>query len=77
MKILGNAKRDGLDVPVVPMALTNFWGSFFSCVEKGHAMVKPFRGGVLSRVGLNVGQPLKMSELDPEALRSRVAVLLR
>ena len=26
MKILENAERDGLDVPVVPMAPTNLWG---------------------------------------------------
>ncbi|MBC7445844.1 MAG: MFS transporter [Polaromonas sp.] len=32
MKILDNARRDGLQVPVVPMALTNLWGSLFSRV---------------------------------------------
>ena len=30
MKILENADRDGLQVAVIPMALTNLWGSFFS-----------------------------------------------
>ena len=54
MKILDNAKRDGVDAPVIPMALTNLWGSFFSRVE-GQAMAKPFRRGFGSRVGLNVG----------------------
>ena len=34
MKILENAERDGLAVPVIPMALTNLWGSFFSRVEQ-------------------------------------------
>ena len=32
----------------------NLWGSFFSRVEKGTAMVKPFRRGFFSPVGLTV-----------------------
>jgi len=77
MKILENAERDGLSVPVVPMALTNLWGSFFSRVERGNAMVKPFRRGMFSRVGLNTGPPLMLNEVQPEALRERVAALLK
>jgi 1-acyl-sn-glycerol-3-phosphate acyltransferase len=69
MKILENAERDGLQVPVVPMALTNLWGSFFSRVERGTAMVKPFRRGLFSRVGLNAGPALAPAEVQPEALR--------
>lgn len=53
MTILENVTRDGLTVTVVPMALTNLWGSFFSRIEKGGAMGRPFRRGLLSRVGLN------------------------
>jgi len=34
MKILERARADGLGVPVVPMALTNLWGSFFSRIEE-------------------------------------------
>ena len=30
-------------VPVVPIALNNLWGSYFSRVERGRAMVRPFR----------------------------------
>ncbi len=56
MKILERTAEQGLSVPVVPMALTNLWGSYFSRVEKGAAMVHPFRRGVLNRVGLNVGR---------------------
>src|SRR5687767_10030057 len=41
-------------VPVIPMALTNLWGSYFSRVEKDGAMVRPFRRGLFNRVGLNV-----------------------
>jgi len=26
--------RDGVDAPVIPMALTNMWGSYFSRIEK-------------------------------------------
>ena len=80
MKILENAERDGLAVPVIPMALTNLWGSFFSRVEQVRgeqvAMVRPFRRGLLSRVGLKAGAPMAAAEVQPEALRARVAVLL-
>ena len=58
MKILETAKAQGIAPPVIPMALTNLWGSYFSRVEKGNAMVRPFRRGVFSRVGLNVGVPI-------------------
>ena len=76
MKILDNAQRDGLHVPVIPMALTNLWGSYFSRVEKDGAMVRPFRRGVFSRVGLNVGAPLQAAQVQPDSLRARVATLL-
>jgi 1-acyl-sn-glycerol-3-phosphate acyltransferase len=76
MKILENARRDGLDVPVVPMALTNLWGSFFSRVESGTALVKPFRRGIYSRVGLIAGPALPPSSVRPEVLQARVAALM-
>jgi 1-acyl-sn-glycerol-3-phosphate acyltransferase len=76
MKILENAERDGLTVPVVPMALTNLWGSFFSRAEKGTAMVKPFRRGSMSRVGLNVGAALAPAAVQPGVLQNAVARLL-
>ena len=76
MKILGNAQRDGLDVPVIPMALTNLWGSFFSRVEKGQAMVRPFRRGLLSRVGLTAGTLLPAAQVTPEILHAQVLQLL-
>jgi len=62
-------------VPVVPIALQNLWGSFFSRVE-GRAMSKPFRRGVFSRVGLVAGEPLAPQAVTPEALRERVGRLL-
>jgi 1-acyl-sn-glycerol-3-phosphate acyltransferase len=76
MKILGNAERDGLSVPVIPMALTHLWGSYFSRIEQGGAMVRPFRRGWFSRVGLNVGAAMSPAQVQPETLQTRVAALL-
>ena len=77
VKILDRARADGLDVPVVPMALTNLWGSYFSRIEQGTAMVRPFRRGFLNRVGLNVGAPMSAAEVTPELLFARVDGLLK
>jgi 1-acyl-sn-glycerol-3-phosphate acyltransferase len=63
-------------VPVVPLALTNLWGSFFSRVERGTAMVRPFRRGVFSPVGLVAGPALAPADVSPAGLRERVAGLL-
>ncbi|WP_394788814.1 MFS transporter [Rhodoferax sp.] len=71
MKILESAPA-----PVIPMALTNLWGSYFSRVEGGTAMAKPFRRGMFNRVGLNVGTALAPAEVQPELLRAKVATLL-
>ena len=76
MKILENAQRDGVTVPVIPMALTNLWGSFFSQVERGQALVGPIRRGWWRRVGLNVGAALPAAEVQPGLLQARVAALL-
>ena len=77
MKIIERAKAEGVEAPVIPMALTNLWGSYFSRIEKGGAMVRPFRRGFYSRVGLNVGQPVSPSQVQPADLRLRVAALLQ
>ena len=58
------------------MALTNLWGSFFSRVEQGGAMVRPFRRGAFSRVGLNVGEPMAPAAVTPQELQARVKTLL-
>ncbi len=80
MKIIEQARAQGMDVPVIPMALTNLWGSYFSRIElsggQPTAMVKPFRRGMFSRVGLNVGEVADAATLSPEGLRERVAGLL-
>ncbi len=77
MKILAQAHADGLQVPVLPMALTNLWGSYFSRIEKDGAMVRPFLRGVFNRVGLNVGEAVPAPKVTPEELHAHVAELLR
>ena len=76
MKILEQAAADGLQVPVVPMALTNLWGSYFSRIENGGAMARPFRRGIFNRVGLNVGEAVPAAQVTPQGLQARVADLL-
>jgi 1-acyl-sn-glycerol-3-phosphate acyltransferase len=63
-------------VPVVPVALQNLWGSYFSRIE-GSAMAKPFRRGLFSRVGLVAGSALSTPAVNPDALHARVSELLR
>ena len=76
VKILERAQGDGIEVPVIPMALTHLWGSRFSRIGQSGAKVRPFRRGWFNRVGLNVGAPLSGQGLEPEELRARVAELL-
>ena len=76
MKILERTTQQGTTVQVVPMALTNLWGSFFSRVEQGGAMVRPFRRGAFSRVGLNVGAPMPLAAVTPLELQAQVKTLL-
>ena len=63
-------------VPVVPVALQNLWGSFFSRIEGGTAMVKPFRRGLFSPVGLVAGAPLVPASVTPERLHAQVRTQL-
>jgi 1-acyl-sn-glycerol-3-phosphate acyltransferase len=76
MKIIERAQQEGVEAPVIPMALTHLWGSFFSRIERGAAMVRPFRRGMFSRVGLNVGRPVPSHQVQPALLREQVARLL-
>lgn len=80
MKILERAKADGMEVPIIPMALTNLWGSYFSRIEvrkgKNVAMAKPLRRGLFNRVGLEVGEPLLARDATPGVLQQRVQGLL-
>lgn len=81
VKIFEQARADGVDVAVIPMALNNLWGSFFSRIErvagKPTAMVKPMRRGVFSCVGLNVGESVAAADVTVDVLRDRVARLMR
>ena len=63
-------------VPVVPIALHNLWGSFFSRAQGGKAMVRPFRRGTFSRVGLVAGPAEAADAVTPEGLQARVESLL-
>jgi 1-acyl-sn-glycerol-3-phosphate acyltransferase len=62
-------------VPVVPLALRNLWGSYFSRID-GAAMTKPFRRGLFSPVTLAAGAPIAAAAVSPEMLRARVKGLL-
>ncbi len=63
-------------VPVVPVALHNLWGSFFSR-DGGRAMTKPFRRGLFSRVGVAAGPALAAAQVTPDILQGRVRALLQ
>lgn len=62
-------------VPVVPIGLSNLWGSFFSRIEQGRAMVKPFRRGSFSRVTLRAGPPIAPQDATLETMRAWVDLL--
>ncbi|WP_265946250.1 MFS transporter [Dechloromonas sp. A34] len=61
-------------VPVVPMALTGLWGSYFSRID-GAVMKKPFRRGLFSRIGLQVGSAMPPEAATPAELQKVVQVL--
>ncbi|WP_063344254.1 MFS transporter [Vibrio jasicida] len=61
-------------VPVIPMALKGFWGSFFSH-KNGHALTKrPTR--FWSRIEVNIGELLQPTTLDRHLLQKEVQDLL-
>ena len=61
-------------VPVVPMALSGLWGSFFSRID-GEAMKTPFRRGLFSRIALRVGAPLAPEAATLPVLHEQVLTL--
>jgi 1-acyl-sn-glycerol-3-phosphate acyltransferase len=77
MKLLEQAGPQAASLPVVPMALCNLWGSYFSRIEKNGAMVRPFRRGVFSRVALQVGVAVPGAQVSPAGLQTRVATLMQ
>ncbi len=58
-------------VPVVPLALSGLWGSFFSRAY-GNAMTRWFPRGLFSRIELAVGEPVPATEANPSLLQQRV-----
>ena len=62
-------------VPVVPAALHNLWGSYFSRIDGG-AMRTPFRRGFFNRVGLSVGPAIPADQVTLDGLQSEVQRLL-
>ncbi|MBL0421717.1 MFS transporter [Ramlibacter sp. AW1] len=80
VKILERASVRGVHPPVIPMALVNLWGSYFSRVEqrggRPAAMVRPFRRGIFNPIRLRVGTPVEQHAAEPALLQSQVADLL-
>jgi 1-acyl-sn-glycerol-3-phosphate acyltransferase len=63
-------------VPVIPIALRNLWGSFFSRID-GAAMTSPLRRGWFNRVGLVAGEAVPPAQVTPQGLQQRVQALLQ
>ncbi len=61
-------------VPVVPMALSGLWGSFFSRKD-GPAMTRPLRRGLFSRVAIRVAPEWAPQTVTADALREATAML--
>ena len=61
-------------VPVIPMALSGLWGSFFSRKD-GNAMTKPWRLIPFRKIGLAVGEVISPALATPEFLQARVLEL--
>ena len=62
-------------VPVVPFALQNLGGSYFSRAD-GRPMRRPFRRGFFNRVGLVAGHAMAPADVTPAGLREHVSALL-
>ena len=60
-------------VPVVPVAPINLWGSFFARIERGTAMLEPFRRSPISAVTRVFGAALPAAQVTPLGLLERVA----
>jgi len=61
-------------VPVVPLALSGLWGSYFSRID-GKAMKTPFRRGLFSPIVLRAGKPVAAAAATPQRLRELVLAL--
>jgi 1-acyl-sn-glycerol-3-phosphate acyltransferase len=61
-------------VPVIPLAVSGLWGSFFSRIN-GVAMQRPFRRGLLSRINLRAAPAVAPAEATPDNLFNIVQAL--
>ena len=61
-------------VPVVPMALSGLWGSFFSRKD-GPAMTRPLRRGLFSPITIKVAPEWAPQTVSADALRDATALL--
>ena len=62
-------------VPVIPMALSGLWGSFFSRSDGG-AMKGPMRK-FLGLIHLAIGDPVQPQDVRSESMRDKVMVLMQ
>ena len=60
-------------VDVIPMSLSNLWGSLFSRKDKGVLKRRPRK--FLAKIRLNVGEPISPENITKEVLRDKVAKL--
>ncbi len=61
-------------VPVVPIALSGLWGSFFSRKD-GPAMTRPWRRGLFSRIAIKVAPEWAPQTVSSDALQAATAAL--
>ena len=61
-------------VPVLPMALSGLWGSFFSRKD-GPAMTRPLRRGLFSRIAITVAPEWAPQTVTSDALRDATAAM--
>ena len=76
MRVFDEAAAQGLQPPVLPVAIQNMWGSYFSRVD-GAAMARPLRRGVWTRVGVHIGAAQRTATSTPEQLYAQVQLLLK
>ena len=62
-------------VPVVPMALSGLWGSWFSRSKEKAETVRRLPGRLLARVDLRIGEPLPAQEASAASLELLVRTL--